>query len=181
MSEKKYLILNNLYKPKLFFQNRIFFCQIGENGLTQFYSKKEGDFKTPTGKWKIGKIFNNVKRNVYLFTNKKIKKKVFNIYVNDIWCDDVKSFYYNKSLRKNKFSKRNIGTFENLYRNDSAYDLIIEIKTNNKPIIKNKGSAIFIHCSFSDFRSTKGCIALKKKDIQYIISHLQSEKYIYIK
>ena len=57
---------------------------------------------------------------------------------------------------------------------------IIEIKSNNKPIIKNKGSAIFLHCSFSDLRSTKGCVAIKKNDLKYIISHLQSEKYIYI-
>ena len=68
----------------------------------------------------------------------------------------------NKLLKKSKLSKTNIGSFENLYRNDDTYDFIIEIKSNNKPIIKNKGSAIFLHCSFSDLRPTKGCVALKK-------------------
>ena len=49
MPKKNYLILNNVYKSKLLFQNKVFFCQIGKFGLTQFYSKKEGDLKTPRG------------------------------------------------------------------------------------------------------------------------------------
>ena len=40
---------------------------------------------------------------------------------------------------------------------------IIPIKYNyNKPI-KNKGSAIFLHLT-KNYKSTAGCIALKKKD-----------------
>ena len=57
MPKKNYLKLNNIYKSKLLFQNKVFFCQIGKFGLTQFYSKKEGDLKTPKGKWEIGKFF----------------------------------------------------------------------------------------------------------------------------
>ena len=44
------------------------------------------------------------------------------------------------------------------------YDLLIVLSHNVRPTIKNKGSAIFIHCSFSDNRNTAGCIALQKKD-----------------
>ena len=181
MTEKKFLKLNNLYKGKLFFQNKVFFCQIGKFGLTQFYSKKEGDLKTPRGKWELGKFFYKKTSSKYVYRNKTYKKKLIKISKDYVWCDDIKSHHYNKFLKKSKLTKNNIGSFENLYRTDGAYDFIIEIRSNNRPIIRNKGSAIFIHCSFSDLRPTKGCIALKKKDIQYIISHLQKEKYIYIK
>ena len=116
-----------------------------------------------------------------LKTNKKIRKNIFPILKNSIWCDDNKSHFYNKHIKYNNNVKKNITTYENLFRLDDVYDFIIEIKTNSNPIIKNKGSAIFIHCSFNDLRSTKGCIALKKVDLKFIISNLNNEKYIYIK
>ena len=37
------------------------------------------------------------------------------------------------------------------------------------PIIKNKGSAIFIHVAKKDYRKTEGCIALKKTDLLKIL------------
>ena len=44
---------------------------------------------------------------------------------------------------------------------------------NDNPIILNKGSAIFIHISFENLRSTAGCIALSK---EYLIDLLRSIK-----
>ena len=70
--------------------------------------------------------------------------------------------------------------YESLYRGDEAYDIIVEIKYNQRPIIRNKGSAIFLHCSFSNLRSTAGCIAVEKKDLIFLITNLAKEKlYIY--
>ena len=56
-----------------------------------------------------------------------------------------------------------IGIFESLYKKDSSYDMIIPITYNLKKPIKNKGSAIFLHCT-ENYKPTAGCIALKKKD-----------------
>ena len=41
------------------------------------------------------------------------------------------------------------------------------------PVIKNKGSAIFIHITKKNFKKTKGCIAVKKKDLLKIIKYLK--------
>ena len=51
---------------------------------------------------------------------------------------------------------------------------------NINPIIKNKGSAIFIHISKQNYESTKGCIALKKKDLIKIISKLTKNTKVLI-
>jgi len=67
-----------------------------------------------------------------------------------------------------------------LWREDNAYDIIIIISHNIKPTIKNKGSAIFIHCSFSDNGNTAGCIALKKKDLVFLLKNYKNNIYIKI-
>ena len=67
---------------------------------------------------------------------------------------------------------------EKLWREDEAYDIILVISHNTKPTIKNKGSAIFIHCSYSDNRNTAGCIALNKKDLFFLLKNLRHKTYI---
>ena len=41
------------------------------------------------------------------------------------------------------------------------------------PIIKNKGSAIFIHVAKKNFKKTEGCIAIKKNYLIKIIKELK--------
>jgi L,D-peptidoglycan transpeptidase YkuD (ErfK/YbiS/YcfS/YnhG family) len=75
------------------------------------------------------------------------------------WCNDIKSKYYNKLITSIKE-----GTYEKMYRNDNKYDLVIIIDYNTKKIIKNKGSAIFLHLT-SNYQKTEGCVAIKKNDM----------------
>jgi len=58
--------------------------------------------------------------------------------------------------------------------------LIVVINYNTKPIIKNKGSAIFIHIAEKKFNPTQGCIALKKKDLLLLLSKIKKETKIKI-
>jgi L,D-peptidoglycan transpeptidase YkuD (ErfK/YbiS/YcfS/YnhG family) len=73
------------------------------------------------------------------------------------WCNDINSKYYNQLVTSPKK-----GTHEKMFRNDSKYDLVIVINYNTKKIIKNKGSAIFLHLT-NNYQKTEGCIAIKKK------------------
>jgi L,D-peptidoglycan transpeptidase YkuD (ErfK/YbiS/YcfS/YnhG family) len=79
------------------------------------------------------------------------------------WCDDVLHKKYNKLIKINKKIK-----FEKMWRKDQIYDLLIPIHYNTKKIVKNKGSAIFIHLSKS-YKKTLGCIALKKQDLLILL------------
>ena len=80
------------------------------------------------------------------------------------WCDDPRSKQYNKLI---KFPFRY--NAEKLYKKDNTYDIVIVLDFNLKPIRKNKGSAIFIHIAKKKFKSTAGCIAVKKKDMKNIV------------
>ena len=76
------------------------------------------------------------------------------------WCDDIKSKKYNK-LIKLPFILRH----EKLYKKENIYDIILVLNYNMNPVIKNKGSAIFIHVAKDNLKKTEGCVAIKKKSL----------------
>jgi L,D-peptidoglycan transpeptidase YkuD (ErfK/YbiS/YcfS/YnhG family) len=152
------------------YKNFRFRCAIGKAGIGG--KIKEGDNVTPKGIFKITKIYYRADRIKYIKTNiRKIKIK------RDMgWCDDPKSKFYNMQIKlPNKYS------YEKLYRNDNLYDLIAVLNYNTRPILKNKGSAIFIHISNNSYKKTAGCIALKKKNLIYILSKIKKNTKIKIK
>ena len=176
---KNWLIkkLNNKYFLKV--GNKTFGCQLGLGGLNYPSKKIEGDKTTPMGKWYIVSLYYRADRVLRpKFKNKNVLK--INQITKDCgWCDDIRNLNYNKYVKINSFPSLNFN-YERLWREDSAYDLILVTSHNVKPTIKNKGSAIFIHCSFSDNRNTMGCIALKKKDILILLKNLRANTFIKI-
>ena len=138
----------------LYYLNLKIKCAIGKNGITK--NKHEGDLKTPKGIFKLKKVF--YRRDRIKSFKSRIKK--YCIKKNIGWCDDPNSKYYNREIRF-PFN----GTAEKLWRKDNIYDLIIVINYNLNPIIKNKGSAIFLHICKKNYSPTKGCIAINKKDM----------------
>jgi L,D-peptidoglycan transpeptidase YkuD (ErfK/YbiS/YcfS/YnhG family) len=159
---------------------KIFKCQIGAEGFKNEAKKVEGDKTTPIGRWRLEKLYYRSDKVLRPKPKKKNILKMKRITKYCGWCDDIRSNYYNKYLNINNPLSSKIG-FEKLWRGDHAYDIVIQISHNINPTIKNKGSAIFIHCSFEDTRSTAGCIALKKRDLIFLIKNLKSEVSIRIK
>ena len=146
-----------------------FRCALGKGGIKQ--KEREGDFITPKGKFKLIKIY---------YRSDRIKKinstlKTIKIKKNMGWCDDVSSNYYNKQI---KISKK-IG-HEKLHRKDNLYDIIVVLNYNLNPIIKGKGSAIFLHVAKKNYNKTQGCIALKKNELLYLIYKIKKNTQIRI-
>ena len=137
-------------------------CALGKAGIGE--KKKEGDFITPKGKYKITKVYYRADRIKKIKTNFRL----YQIKKNMGWCDDPLSKNYNKLIKlPSKFGH------EKLYRKDKLYDLILVLNYNFKPIIKNKGSAIFIHIANKNYKKTMGCIGLKKKDLIFILKDIK--------
>ena len=158
---KKKILIYKGYKLK---------CSLGKFGTTS--SKKEGDLATPKGIFDIGALYYR-KDRIQLPKCKLIKKIIKK---NMGWCDDVKSKLYNKEIRFPFKYKA-----EKLYIKNNIYDLIINIKYNQKPIIKGKGSAIFLHIAKKKYKPTKGCIAIQKKDFMKILPLINEKTKILIK
>lgn len=151
------------------YKNLKFRCSLGKGGIG--IKKREGDNLTPKGKFKLIQVFYRADRIKKIKTN--LPKKI--ITRNMGWCDDSRSNNYNR-LIKLPFNF----SYERLYRKDNIYDLVVLINYNTKPIIKNKGSAIFIHISRKNFSPTRGCIALKKKNLLQILSKVKKNTKIKI-
>jgi L,D-peptidoglycan transpeptidase YkuD (ErfK/YbiS/YcfS/YnhG family) len=151
------------------YKNFRFRCALGKSGVKK--KKKEGDNITPIGIFKITKIYyrpDKVKKIKTSIKKIKIKKNMG-------WCDDPKSNYYNQQIKlPSKFS------YERLYRKDHIYDLLAVINYNGNPIIKNNGSAIFIHIAKNNYKPTKGCIALRKVDLIKVLQIIKKNTKIKI-
>ena len=158
-----------LKKKILYFGKYKVKCAIGKRGITS--KKVEGDKKTPKGIYTLKSIFYRKDKIVKI----KSKLKKTPIRKNMGWCDDSRSKYYNK-LIKFPFNY----TAEKLWLNENIYDVIIIINYNLRPTIKNRGSAIFIHIASKNYESTKGCIALKKKDIILLAKEIDNKTKIII-
>jgi L,D-peptidoglycan transpeptidase YkuD (ErfK/YbiS/YcfS/YnhG family) len=144
-------------------------CSIGKEGITR--NKKEGDLKTPKGKFKLKLIFYRKDKIKILKTSlKKIA-----IQKNMGWCDDIKSKKYNKLINfPFKYSA------EKLWRKDNIYDVAIVLNYNLNPVKKNKGSAIFLHIAKKNYTPTKGCIAINEKDMLNLTTNLKKNSAIII-
>tara|TARA_B100001013_G_C24406315_1_gene362163 strand:- start:122 stop:613 length:492 start_codon:yes stop_codon:yes gene_type:complete len=157
---KKHLLLYKGYKLK---------CSIGKSGITN--SKKEGDLTTPKGTFKLGILY--YRKDRIKLPQCKINKKI--IKKNMGWCNDDRSKKYNQEITF-PFKYR----AEKLYRKDNIYDLFINIKYNYRPVIKQKGSAIFLHITDKKYIPTKGCVAITKKNLFKILPFINRKTKILI-
>ena len=91
------------------------------------------------------------------------------------WCDDPRSEEYNR-LIKYPFS----GSSEKLFRKDNLYDVILVLNFNMRPVIKNKGSAIFLHLADKKYKPTNGCVAISKKNMKSLLTLINRKTKIII-
>ena len=151
------------------YNNLKFRCALGKAGVQG--SKREGDNVTPKGTFKIVKVYyrsDRIKKISSKFRPIKITKDMG-------WCDDPNSKNYNQLIKlPTKYGH------EKLHKKNNVYDLIVVLNYNMNPIIKNKGSAIFIHVAKKKYKKTAGCIALKKIHLLNLIKKIKKKTKVII-
>ena len=94
--------------------------------------------------------------------------------VGDCWISDVVDRAYNTRVRRMSCASPN----ENLYRIGMAgpYRLAVVTSYNTKPIVREKGSAIFVHVNSIDsagrVRPTSGCVSVSYAVMQRLVGLL---------
>ncbi|MFP4022749.1 MAG: L,D-transpeptidase [Candidatus Paceibacterota bacterium] len=156
-------------KASFLFNEKEYLCSIGAAGIKK--DKIEGDLSTPIGTFQLRCLFYRPDR----LERPNTGLKAIATEIDDAWCDDPSDSAYNTHV---KLPRK--GSYENLWIEDSIYDIIIPIGYNDDPPIPGKGSAIFIHIAHKEMTPTCGCVALEIKDLIEIIKDIDQNTKIKI-
>jgi L,D-peptidoglycan transpeptidase YkuD (ErfK/YbiS/YcfS/YnhG family) len=135
-------------------------CLLGKTGRTHL--KREGDSKSPIGKWKLETLNHRPDKMGRPFSKlqtRALKKS-------DGWCDAKNHGQYNRAV-KLPFKP----SHEDMWRGDEAYDLVVTTNHNQRPRKLGGGSAIFLHLIREGATGTEGCIALSEKHLRIVLAH----------
>ena len=133
---------------------------IGEKGFAAIGEKREGDGKTPSGIFPLGIAFGY---------DPSVATKMFyrQATEDDFWVDDVNSEDYNKWVK----GQPSAASWEKMKREDDQYKYGVVIEYNTRPVVKGKGSAIFLHV-WKPGESTSGCVSTSEEMVLKILGWL---------
>ncbi len=131
--------------------------------------KVEGDGRSPAGAFELTATFGYAPRPP---DGTALPYRPVTEY--DYFVDDPVSEDYNKWVRIGEDDKPTDRwySFEIMLRPDSLYEYGIIVGHNMAPVVKRRGSAIFIHIWRSPGVPTSGCTALARSDLLHLISWL---------
>ncbi|CAH0344654.1 L,D-transpeptidase family protein [Bacillus sp. CECT 9360] len=135
---------------------------VGKNGLSA--NKVEGDGKAPMGIYSMGIAFGSQTKPAGMkWAYRKATK-------NDYWIDDYRSKDYNKWVT---LTKAPSVSHEKMTHPLYKYGAVINY--NRYPVVKKKGSAIFLHIWRGPNSPTAGCTATDEKNVISILKWLNPD------
>ena len=135
---------------------------LGRSGIRAL--KREGDGGTPLGRLPIRELLYRADR----VTRPRTAFPVSVIRDHDGWCEDPADRNYNHLV---KLSPRS--SVDRLRRTDHLYDLVLVLGYNDRPRVKGRGSAIFVHLARPGYAPTAGCIALARHDLLMLLAEVR--------
>ncbi len=133
---------------------------IGAKGFASIGEKREGDGKSPTGIFPLMMAFG-------YDPSVETKMPYRQATEDDFWVDDAGSEDYNKWVR----GKPNATSWEKMRRDSDQYKYGLVIGYNMDPVVKGKGSAIFLHV-WRDGGATLGCVSMPEEMVLRILRWL---------
>jgi L,D-peptidoglycan transpeptidase YkuD (ErfK/YbiS/YcfS/YnhG family) len=144
-------------------------CAIGRGGMRQ--EKHEGDGVSPIGAWPMRRLLYRPDR----LTPPRSRLAIAAIAPADGWCDAPGDPRYNQPV-----ALPYPASAEQLWREDSVYDLIVPLGYNDDPVVPGAGSAIFLHVARPDWGPTEGCVALALADLLAVLAEADRSSRVII-
>jgi L,D-peptidoglycan transpeptidase YkuD (ErfK/YbiS/YcfS/YnhG family) len=133
----------------------------GRSGIGD--KRAEGDGVTPIGTYKLRRLLYRPDRVGVPHTHLTSAP----IAPEDGWCDAPGDPQYNLPVKR-PYRASN----EELWRTDHLYDLLVVIGFNDDPVVRGKGSAIFLHVARPNYGPTEGCVAIAMADWHDLLPRL---------
>ncbi|HEX3995943.1 MAG TPA: L,D-transpeptidase family protein [Acetobacteraceae bacterium] len=144
---------------RLIWRGQTLRCALGQGGVR--VEKEEGDGTTPAGLLPLRRVFYRADR----VPPPRSPLPIEPIAQTDGWCDDPSHRDYNRFVHLPHDARH-----EELWRRDEAYDVVAVLGWNDQPVVKDRGSAIFLHVARPDYAPTEGCVALALPDLLRILA-----------
>ena len=149
--------------------NLRFACALGRSGRR--VDKREGDGATPIGCFALRAAFYRGDR----LMRPRTRLPLIALKAADGWCDDPRDRNYNRRVRRPYPASA-----EALWRADHLYDLVVVLGHNDRPRVKGRGSAIFMHVAETDLAPTAGCVALRLPHLLRLLEGLSRSSRVWI-
>ena len=133
---------------------------LGRSGVHAL--KREGDGATPLGRFPVREVLYRADR----VARPRSKLPVRAIRDGDAWCEDPADRNYNRLVTLAPGCNA-----DRLKRADHLYDLILVLGHNDRPRVRGRGSAVFVHLPREGYTPTAGCIALSMRDLLMLLAH----------
>jgi len=144
----------------IMFGNLRFPCALGRSGRRA--GKREGDGATPYGSFELREAFYRRDR----LLRPRTRLPLGAIRRSDGWCDEPSDRNYNRRVRHPYPASA-----EHLWRADRLYDVVVVMGYNDRPRVRGRGSAVFLHVADPAMKPTAGCIALSLPHLRRLIAH----------
>lgn len=144
---------------RLVLRGEVFRAALGRGGVRA--DKQEGDGATPAGVLPLRRVLYRADR----LPPPDCVVPLEPIALTDGWCDDPAAREYNRPVRLPCGASH-----EALWRSDGLYDIVGVLGWNDAPVVRGRGSAIFLHVAAPDIGPTQGCIALALPDLRRILA-----------
>jgi L,D-peptidoglycan transpeptidase YkuD (ErfK/YbiS/YcfS/YnhG family) len=137
---------------------------LGKGGVK--VDKKEGDGATPAGTFPLRKVLYRSDR----VDMPKTKLARDEITPDTGWCDDPADGEYNREVILPYPAHH-----EELFRDDHIYDVVVVLGYNDDPVVKGRGSAVFLHLARENYTPTEGCVAVSLADMVRILEEVSED------
>ncbi len=141
------------------FRDQTLRCALGRGGVSA--RKAEGDGATPAGLLRLERVLYRADRGARPTAVVPMEP----LAPHDGWCDDPTHADYNRPVTLPHPARH-----EALWRDDAVYDVIGVLDWNRAPVLRDRGSAIFLHLARPGLPPTEGCVALPEDVLRGLLA-----------
>lgn len=134
---------------------------VGRGGVKT--DKREGDGGTPAGVFGLQRAFG-------MAADPGARLPYTQLEPDHFWVDDPGSRYYNLWV-KDQVPDPDWSSAEAMFEQPQAYKYAIVIEYNVEPVVRGRGSAIFLHCEIG--APTSGCVSVPEDVMVSLLKFIQ--------
>lgn len=149
-------------RGRLAWNGREIDCTLGRSMARA--DKREGDGATPLGCYPFRRVLFRPDHGAAPATALPVAP----IARDDGWCDASGDAAYNKPVKLPYPASA-----ERMWRDDALYDIVVVLGHNDAPVVKDAGSAIFMHLKRDDNGPTEGCVGLPRAELLNLLAALK--------